>query len=61
MRCWLIAGLLGLGALLLLRSPLGTRFGNELRALSDRLIIGVLQVSSGFEREAEASLHPGGR
>jgi hypothetical protein len=47
---------IGLGAavaaLLLTRSPLGIRIGNQLRALSDRVMLAFLRATSEFESEA---------
>ena len=52
MRVLMIAVLLALGWLLVARSPVGLRIGNEARSLSDRLVLGILQATSEFEKEA---------
>ena len=52
MRLVLIAVTIGIGWLLIARSPVGLRIGNEARAFSDRVVLGILQVTSGFEKEA---------
>ena len=51
MKALSIGVLLVVGALRVARSPARVRFGNELRALSDRVMLGVLRLSSEFERE----------
>jgi hypothetical protein len=48
----LLAGLVLVVAwLALARSPLGLRVGNEVRALSDRVMLDFLRLTSEFERE----------
>lgn len=48
----LAAGLLLVVAwLLVARSPLGLWVGNEVRALSDRMMLDFLRLTSEFERE----------
>ena len=52
MKRLLMLALLAGGAWLLRRSSLGLRLGNEIRALSDRLMLGALRATSEFERES---------
>ncbi len=51
MKALSIGVLLVVGALLLGRSPAGVRVGNQVRALSDRVMLGALRLTSEFERE----------
>ena len=51
MKPLLIALTVVIGWLLIARSPVGLRIGNEARALSDRVVLGILQVTSEFETE----------
>lgn len=46
-----IGMLLAVGGLLLARSPIGLRIGNQARALSDRVVLAALQLTSDFEKE----------
>ena len=46
-----IGVILVVGGRLVARSPAGVRLGNELRALSDRVMLGALRLTSEFERE----------
>ena len=50
-RGWSVA-LLAICALLVWRSPLGLWLGNQARAVSDKLVLATLRLSSEFEREA---------
>lgn len=43
-----------LGALLVAHSRIGVRVGDDIRALSDRVMLGFLRATSGFERESGA-------
>ena len=43
---------LAVGWIVIARSPVGLRLGNEARALSDRLMLGFLRLTSEFESEA---------
>ncbi len=51
MKALWIGVILVVGGRLVARSPAGVRFGNELRALSDRVMLGALRLTSEFERE----------
>jgi hypothetical protein len=61
MRLLLIGALLATGGLLVARSPLGLRLGNELRDLSDKVMLATLQLSSEFEQELEPASGGGDR
>ena len=50
---WLAVGsLAAIGVLLLRRSSIGPRIGNEVRGLSDKVVLATLQLTSEFESEA---------
>jgi hypothetical protein len=53
MRAFAVGGLLVLIAVLFSRTSWGVRVGNEARSLSDRCMLGLLRLTSDFEREGD--------
>ncbi len=51
MRLVWIGAFLTIAGLLTARSPLGLRIGNEVRELSDKLMLAVLRLTSEFEKD----------
>ncbi len=56
---WVIV--LTLVAIIGVRTRVATMLGNQIRALSDKLIVSVLQLTSGFEAELQTQGNQGGQ
>ncbi|MFN0074735.1 MAG: hypothetical protein ACKVVP_24905 [Chloroflexota bacterium] len=53
MRTFWIGVVVTVTVAMITRTRWGTKIGNEVRYLSDQLMLGFLRVTSEFEREAE--------
>jgi hypothetical protein len=53
MQRWFVGMLAVLGWLILTRSGVGIRIGNQVRAWSDRAMLTFLRLTSEFERERQ--------